>query len=80
MNELLKAIAGVELIVNTILQQTRDVAYSLLKKLPYRKSIEKEYSPRPMLPETRQMLIEKFAEPNRKLADFLDRDLSHWSE
>jgi hypothetical protein len=79
MTEPLRAVPGVSLFASTIPQSTKDTAYQLLRKLPYRKSIEKEYSPRPMLLETRQMLIEKFAEPNRKLADFLDRDLSHWS-
>lgn len=33
----------------------------------------------PMAPETRAMLIERFREPNRRLADALGRDLSHWS-
>jgi hypothetical protein len=61
-------------------QWLRDRAYQLLTKLPYRKSIEKKYLPPPMLPETRQMLLERFREPNHKLSKLLDRDLSHWSK
>jgi hypothetical protein len=32
-----------------------------------------------MLPETRQILLEKYRQPNQQLADFLQRDLSHWN-
>ncbi len=38
-----------------------------------------EYQPSPFLPETRAMLVEKFQEPNRKLGEFLGRDLSMWN-
>ena len=39
-----------------------------------------QYLPPPMLEETRKILIEKFSEPNEKLAQFLGKDLSHWSK
>lgn len=39
----------------------------------------KEYKPSPFLPETRARLIESFIEPNRRLAEFLGRDLSFWN-
>jgi hypothetical protein len=60
-------------------QTTRDRAYQLLKKLPMTQQIEKQYLPQPMLPETRKMLLEKFQVPNQKLSQFIQRDLSHWS-
>jgi hypothetical protein len=31
-----------------------------------------------MLPETRARLLRRFREPNRRLAEYLGRDLSHW--
>jgi hypothetical protein len=77
--EPLKAIPGVANIANALPQEIRDGIYSVLKKLPYKNSIEQQYVPQPMLPQTRNILLEKFKEPNRKLAQFLNRDLSHWS-
>jgi hypothetical protein len=65
---------------NLLPQSVRDLAYELLRKLPRREHLEKEYLPQPMLPETRQMLLEKFQAPNQKLSEFLGRDLSRWSK
>jgi hypothetical protein len=50
----------------------------VLKSSSYAKSVAKEYKAPPMLPETRQMLLEYFSKPNQQLAEFLGRDLSHW--
>lgn len=61
-------------------QAWRDSVYEILQSSFYGKSVKAQYSPKPMLPETRKMLIEKFREPNQKLAEFIDRDLSHWSK
>jgi hypothetical protein len=36
------------------------------------------FTPPPMRPETRSMLGDYYAEPNRKLAKLLERDLSFW--
>ncbi|NET07282.1 MAG: sulfotransferase domain-containing protein [Symploca sp. SIO2B6] len=78
----LRAIPGVVFIANLLPQGLRDLAYQVLKALPYyRKQGEKQsYLPPPMLPETRQMLLEKFSEPNLRLAEFLNRNLSHWNQ
>lgn len=74
-----KVIPGVERVASSLPQEWRDSAYSILKKLPYKKTLEQQYLTQPMLPETRKILLQKFQEPNQKLAKFLDRDLSHWS-
>ncbi|MGQ4646050.1 sulfotransferase domain-containing protein [Lyngbya aestuarii] len=74
----LKKIPGVAQVAALLPQEARDQAYHLLTNLPYKQSMEEKYIPQPMLPETRQMLLEKFREPNQKLAEFLNRDLSHW--
>lgn len=76
----LKKIPGILFIANSLPQETRDKTYELLKKLPYTKSVERQYLPQPMLAETREMLLEKFREPNQRLSNFLNRDLSHWSK
>jgi hypothetical protein len=80
MTEPLKKIPGLASLASLFPQKVRDSAYELLKKFPYKESMEKKYIPQPMLPETRQMLLEKFREPNQKLAEFLNRDLSHWNQ
>lgn len=75
----LKVIPGVDRLASLTPQAWRDSAYSLLKKLPYTKSVEQQYLTQPMLLETRKMSLQKFQETNQKLAEFLNRDLSHWS-
>lgn len=77
----LRAIPGAVFIANLLPQWVRDLVYQVLKALPhYRKWGEQQsYLPPQMLPETRQMLLEKFREPNLRLAEFINRDLSHWN-
>ncbi len=76
----IKAIPGIAQVAKLLPQEARDFAYQVLQQLPYKQQIEKDYCPQPMLPETRQMLLEKFREPNQKLAEFLGRDLCQWSQ
>ena len=54
--------------------------YTIIKKVNYINWTNQQYIPPKMLPETRQMLINKFDEPNQKLAKFIQRDLSHWNQ
>ena len=76
----LKSIPGVARIVTLFPQGVRDQIYQILKRLPFSKHVEKQYIPQLMLPETRQILLERFREPNQRLAEFLNRDLFHWSK
>lgn len=80
MTKPLKAIPGITAMAALLPQSWRDQGYHLLKATPYGQWINKQYIPPPMRKETRQMLLEKFREPNQRLAEFLNRDLSHWSE
>lgn len=57
----------------------KDQAYQWLRRVKYQQWKSQQYMPPPMLAETRQMLLEKFREPNQQLADFLNWDLSHWN-
>jgi len=76
----LRKVPGVNSVRVLLPQSWRDKAYHLLKGTPYGEWVKKEYLPQPMRPETRQMLLERFHESNQRLAEFLNRDLSHWSE
>lgn len=76
----LKRIPGVSRLANFLPQNIRDLAYDVLKKLPYKSQIKKKYIPATMLSETRHKLLGIFRETNQKLAQFLDRDLSNWNE
>lgn len=75
----LKAIPGVSLTAKLLPKEWRDRAYKIIKGLKYEAWVKQQYFPPPMLPETRQMLLDKFREPNQRLAEFLNRDLSHWN-
>lgn len=76
----LKKIPGLAGAAALLPQGVRDGAYQVLRQLPYRQQVEQKYLPQPMLPETRQMLLARFREPNQRLAEFLERDLSHWDK
>ena len=76
----LKKIPGVASAASLFPQSVRDNAYMILEKSPFNKVAKEKHLPPPMLPETRQMLLQKFQEPNQKLAEFLNRDLSHWNQ
>ncbi len=73
-------IPGVAQVAKLLPKGMRDGAYQLLKGFQYKNWVETQYMPPPMLPETRQMLVERFREPNRRLAEFLNRDLFHWDK
>jgi Sulfotransferase domain len=76
----LKRIPGVSHLATLLPQNIRDLAYEVLKKLPSQSQVKKKYIPATMRSETRQNLLEIFREPNQKLAQFLERDLSNWNE
>lgn len=76
----LRKIPGVNSVRGLLPQSWRYQAYHLLKRTAYAEWVKKEYLPQPMRPETRQMLLERFHDSNQRLAEFLNRDLSHWSK
>ena len=75
-----KAIPGVSQAAALLPKGMRDRVYQVLKKFQYKSWVEKQYMPPPILPETRKMLLARFHEPNKRLAEFLNRDLSHWDK
>lgn len=76
----IKAIPGFSLAANLLPKWLRHQIYEGLKALRYESWSKQQYLPPPMLPETRQMLLNHFRVPNQKLANFLNRDLSAWSK
>lgn len=76
----LRSIPLLAKVAKSVPQSWRDIVYKVLKRSSYANSVAQEYKAPPMLPETRQMLLEHFREPNQRLAEFLGRDLSHWEQ
>lgn len=77
----LRAIPGVARAAALLPQGVRDWVYeALLYPSRLRKRAEEAYIPKPMQPKTRVMLLDRFREPNAKLAEYLRRDLSHWEQ
>ncbi len=58
----------------------KDRALGALTNSPFGKRLKRGYQPSPLTPETRARLLREFEEPNRRLAEFLGRDLSMWSK
>ena len=76
----LKKVPGVNLVSSLLPEQLKSSVYQTIKKAKYKEWKSSQFLPPPMLPETRAMLIDRFREPNLKLAQFLNRDLSHWNQ
>jgi hypothetical protein len=58
----------------------REKLYALAEATPFGRAARKRFVPPPMRPETRRALLDRFREPTRRLAEFLNRDLSHWNQ
>ncbi|MEL7034516.1 MAG: sulfotransferase domain-containing protein [Cyanobacteria bacterium J06592_8] len=76
----LKSVPGFQFLSRLIPKELKDQIYQMVRGFSYKQWKSAQYVPPAMLPETRQILIEKFREPNQKLAEFLNRDLSHWNQ
>ena len=76
----LKAIPGLHTLVERFPRSWRNAAYSMWRRTPYGKRIERRLTPPPMRPDTRLALLERYRESNRQLEDLLGIDLSHWND
>ena len=76
----LKTIPGLNLVSSLFPKSVKNNVYRIIKKAQYKEWKTSQFTPPPMLPETRAMLVEHFKEPNLKLSQFLGRDLSHWNK
>ncbi|RUL85261.1 sulfotransferase domain-containing protein [Tautonia sociabilis] len=56
----------------------REAFYGLMKRSPIGKRLEASHQPRPMAPETRARLIERFSATFPELAELTGNDLSPW--
>lgn len=75
----LRAIPGAETLAGYVPRSLRNLGYRLLEHTRAARRAAAAVAP-PMLPETRARLIERFRAPNRRLAEYLRRDLSRWNE
>lgn len=75
----LKRIPGLKTMANLAGQNFRNTIYEGLRQSYYGKKVVNENIIPPLTSETRKYLIEYFREPNEKLSQFLQRDLSHWN-
>jgi len=58
----------------------REEAYKILRKLDFGRKVQQEFTPQPMLPETRTALIKRFRPSNEWVADLTGTDLSFWNQ
>ena len=75
----LRALPGVSFLADRVPKAWRDSVFRQFKRSPIYRLITRQHNLAPMLPETREWLLQRFAQPNRELAEFLQRDLSGWS-
>ncbi|WP_017324507.1 sulfotransferase domain-containing protein [Synechococcus sp. PCC 7336] len=76
----LRSMPGYRQILNFFPKEVKDRIYEFVKNSFYGNLIEKQrFIPFPMLPETRQHLLNLFSGSNQELSCFLGRDLSAWS-
>lgn len=74
----LRRIPGGNLLADALPANLRKQMFSALSASPFGRRLRGQHQMEPMQAETRAALVERFREPNRQLADFLGRDLSHW--
>ncbi|MEL6578221.1 MAG: sulfotransferase domain-containing protein [Cyanobacteria bacterium J06621_12] len=75
-----KSIPGVQTLSELMPKQLKQGLYQLIKRQKYQDWQTNQFLPPPMLPETRTMLLDHFQAHNKRLAEFLGRDLSHWNQ
>lgn len=75
----LNALPGVRRLKGAVPQTWKDRVFSLLERSPYGRWVKQRHTPPKMLPQTRARLVEEFRPLNRRLAEFIGRDLSHWN-
>jgi hypothetical protein len=76
----LRRIPGVSYLAGRMPQIWRRNAFRLVERSFVGRTIGAHHNRPPARPQTRTRLLKLFAEPNRKLEEFLGRDLSMWAE
>jgi hypothetical protein len=74
----IRSLPGMGYVRSALPQSWKDGAYKVLRATPFGRGKSDRYVVPPMLPETRRKLVEEFRQPNKQLAGFVGRDLSHW--
>lgn len=77
----LRRIPGVRPLVSAVVPRSwRDAAYRLLERTARADAIRRQIAQPPLLPETRQRLLDRYAASTREIEDYLGRSLPHWHE
>jgi hypothetical protein len=76
----LRRIPGVSYLAGRMPRTWRRNAFRLVERSFVGRRIGAHHNRPPTRPQTRKRLLKLFAEPNRKLEEFLGRDLSMWAE
>jgi hypothetical protein len=75
----LKRIPGIQQAAHLVPKAMRDRMYrAIVESRLGRRYAREAVKPASMLPETRQRLLDRFAQPNRELEQFLDRQFPRW--
>jgi len=74
----LKQIPLVSALASLLPQSWRDAIFSVLQKTSFGERVKSNYEPKPMEPETRVSLTDRFASSNKSLSDLTELDLSRW--
>lgn len=75
----LNKIPGVKGFKSLVPKAWKDRVFSMLENSSYGRRVKQEHTPPKMLPETRKRLVEEFRPLNKRLSEFMGRDLSHWN-
>ncbi|MEM1329468.1 MAG: sulfotransferase domain-containing protein [Planctomycetota bacterium] len=75
----LTRVPGLSAVKSLVPKSLRDKAIVTASRMTAARKIDGGYQPEALTPELARSLAERFEEPNRRLGEFLDRDLSHWT-
>lgn len=76
----LRALPGMERLGGMMPRDVRERLYRGLEGTGWGKRLRREVQPPPMDARMRRMLLDRFRTPNRRLAEYLGRNLGHWNE
>lgn len=74
----LRRIKIISRIADSLPKFVRDIGYAVLKFSPYGRRMRKDYSPAPMLAETRKRLLKRYRGSILELENLTGVSLSHW--
>jgi hypothetical protein len=74
----IKAMPGATVLLPLLPRGTRDAGYRCLRRLGMGRRVARDLDPPPLSAKTRSLLLRRFHDSNRWVADLTSADLSHW--